>query len=202
MSCVQSDGIVCPISIKYGGKKICRSASAVIYSRPPKISPSIENSLPSMYSSTMARPLREYCNAVTAAFRNSERFLTSEHPRAPMLSTGFTTSGKRPASSPSRRSSVSAVAAPRSLYRTLPLASKRSAGAARSAAVNSIKAGDGTPALRKHSRIRTLSVALSAASSVCPRKPQAAATAATAAEKSVAAVNTASSPPFCCKYRA
>ena len=154
-----------------------------MYSRPPKTSPSIENSLPSIYSSTMTRPLREYCNAVAAAFRNSERFLTSEHPRAPMLSTGFTTSGKRPASSPIRCSSVFA-------------------GTARSAAVNSIKAGDGTPALRKHSRIRTLSVALSAASSVCPRKPQAAATAATAAEKSVAAVNTASSPPFCCKYRA
>ena len=47
-------------------------------------------------------------------------------------------------------------------------------------------------------RIRTLSVAFKAASGRCPRRPQAAATAATAAEKSVAAVNTASSPPFCC----
>ena len=58
-----------------------------------------------------------------------------------------------------------------------------------------IKSGDGTPAREKHERMRTLSDALRAASRECPGSPQASATAATEAEKSVAAVNTPSRQP-------
>ena len=88
-----SAGIVCPISIKYGGKCMCLSASPQTVITPSHTIASTEYSGPSMYSSTIARPEREKAIASSSAAASSVPLSAFLQPLPPMLSTGFTTTG-------------------------------------------------------------------------------------------------------------
>ncbi len=134
------DGIVWPISMKQGGKNMCRSAKPQTVRTPSETRASMLNSGPSMYSSTMARPLRENERAEAQASTRPFSSETRLTPRAPMLSTGFTTRGKPRVPA---LTGASEAAAPGLLPSSLMTA----------------KRGWGTPAAARVSRITSLSEA-------------------------------------------
>ncbi len=89
--------IVCPISTKNGGNLMIRSATPQTITSVPRTIASRLSSGPSMNSSMTARPVRDTARAAAQASRSSSSESTRRTAREPMLSAGFTTSGRRSA---------------------------------------------------------------------------------------------------------